>query len=148
MSIFPSEFYTGEVPIVVAPSYSLTDYLIDFETGTIVLNETGQAIIVEGLDALNCQIWRKLNTMKERYLIYSQEYGNTLYELQGYSKANADSLISIKLNEAIVDNYYVLGVRNIETEFDGSLYTVHFQIDTIFGVTRDTVINSLTIRLD
>lgn len=144
MSIFPNDFYTGGVPAIETPTYSLTDYLINMETGEIVLDETGRAIIVEGIDALNCQIWRKLHVREMRYLIYTPEYGNTLDDLFGKSKAYADSVINMKIHDAVVDDYYVLGIKFLETDFDGSTYYVNFQIDTVFGVLDE----SLTINID
>ena len=144
MSIFPTGFYYGKQANATTENYYLKDYLIDMATGEIVLNETGQAIEVEGIEALNCRIWRKLHTRKGLYLIYDEDYGNTLDEVFGKSKSYIDKVIFIKLSEAIVDNYYVTGIKNIETKLENGIYVVNFQIDTVFGIIEE----GLTITMD
>lgn len=145
MALFPKDFYSGTISEPTTVTYSLQDYLINMETGEIVLDEIGRAIIVEGLDALNTQIWRKIHSKKSVYLIYSEDYGNTLDELFGKSKEYIDFVIGQKLKEALVDNYYVTGIKSVETSLleDGT-YRVDFQIDTVFGVSEE----SLTILMD
>lgn len=145
MALFPTDFYSGTVSEPTTVTYSLQDYLINMETGEIVLDELGRVTIVEGLDALNTQIWRKIHCKKGVYLIYSEDYGNTFDELFGKSKEYSDFVIGQKLKEALVDKYYVTGIKSVETSLleDGT-YKVEFQIDTVFGVSEE----SLTISMD
>ena len=135
-SIFSDDFYNNvlnskkdrEVPM-------LYDYLIDISNGHLILDDKGQATIVSGLDAIICQAYRKINTKKGKFNIYSKKYGSRLFELLGQGKVFADDFAQQFLIDCLVDKKYVYKIVNFQSEFKGSTYTIYFQMDTIYGTT-------------
>lgn len=66
MGLFPEDFYNNTQNKIVSTSEIplLKDYAIDLNTGEVLFDENGNAIIVEGIDAVIVQSWRKLHTPK------------------------------------------------------------------------------------
>lgn len=144
-SLFPSDFYNNVKKDVVVESVPLLkDYLIDMETGAVILNELGQATIVTGLDALNCRIWRIIHTLKGQFEIYSKNHGSTFIELMGYSKSVGDTYAYQKLTDALVDNVYIFSVYNVFTTLIDSAYTIDFELETLYGASKQCI----TIPID
>jgi hypothetical protein len=142
MSLLPSDFYNGTVArsstnSAVVPE--LVDYVIDLETGYLVVSDSGQFILCTGLRAVIMQIWRKLHIMKGEFLIYSSSYGNTFSELVGQGKSYADSYIYNKLTDAIVDKIYVKSISNLTTSLTNDKYIVSFTANTIYGDTSQVL---------
>jgi hypothetical protein len=143
--LLPTDFYNGNITSMSSTkSFDSTppllkDYLIDLDTGYLVKNESGQFTIVNGLEAIVMQIWRKLHTPKGVYEIFSKNYGNTFNDLIGYGKGYADSYASSKLTEAIVDNVYVKSINNVKLSLEKDCYTINFTINTIYGDTSSTI---------
>lgn len=139
--LLPTDFYNGNLITSGAFKKStknppmLQDYLIDLETGFPVVSKSGQFTIVEGLEAVVTQIWRKLHIERGVYQIFSSKYGNTFDELKGYGKSYADAFSAKKLKDAIQDGIYVKSVDNIELYLEGSVYTISFTLRTIYGDT-------------
>lgn len=133
-SLFPSDFYDNTINNSTNTQLPmLYDYLIDLETGHLILDEYGRASIVSGANAIIMQTYRKLHIPKDTYYIYPNDYGSSLKDLIGKGKAYADSVISEYLIKALVDNKYVLRVSNIITELNGNNYNVNFTMTTVYG---------------
>jgi hypothetical protein len=139
-SMFPTDFYNGtlitssKLPTRDIPL--LVDYLIDLDTGYPIVSKSGQFTIVEGLEAIVMQMWRKLHIERGIYQIFSSKYGNTFDDLKGKGKSYADAYANKKLIEAVVDKVYVNSVNNVDLSLDGSIYTISFTIDSIYGNTE------------
>ena len=88
MGLFPEDFYNNRIDNVKETETPLLkDYAIDLDTGEIILNEKGQPIIVNGIDAVIAQAYRKIHIDKGKYIIYSNNYGNDFKKLVGKSKS-------------------------------------------------------------
>lgn len=146
LGVLPSDFYNGtnvskssnnnnEIPL-------LRDYLIDLETGYLVKSDSGQFIIVTGLQAIIMQTWRKLHTKQGAYEIFSSKYGNTFDELKGKGKSYGDAYAYIKLQSALVDDKYIKSVDGVSLILEKDKYTINFTLNTIYGDT------SLKINID
>lgn len=139
--LLPTDFYNGNLITSGALKNSsknppmLQDYLINLDTGFPIVSESGQFTIVDGLEAVVTQIWRKLHIERGIYQIFSSKYGNTFNELIGQGKSFADAFAAKKLKDAIQDGIYVKSVDNIKLSLDGSVYTIDFTIRTIYGDT-------------
>lgn len=137
--LLPTDFYNGNlITSGVLKNSSknppmLQDYLIDLDTGFPILSKSGQFTIVEGLEAVVTQIWRKLHIERGVYQIFHQNMG-ILWWTKGYGKSYADAF-SAKLKDAIQDGIYIKSVDNIDLSLDGSFYTISFTIKTIYGDT-------------
>ena len=134
-SLFPTDFYNNtldtkkenELPM-------LYDYLIDLNTGHLVLDEHKRCIIVSGVNAIVVQSYRKIFTPQGQYFIYSNEYGSKLREFIGMGKSYADTFIEDYLNRCLVSNWkYVNKIKNVTTKLVGNHYIVNFQMETVYG---------------
>ena len=119
--LLPTDFYNGSLITSGVLKNTkenppmLQDYLIDLDTGFPILSKSGQFTIVEGLEAIVTQIWRKLHVERGVYQIFSSKYGNTFDELIGKGKSYADAFASQKLQSALVDKVYIKSVNDIKT---------------------------------
>lgn len=106
------------------------EYEIDFETGQL----TGR--IVEGLDAVKVWIWIVLQTAKNRFYIYSQDFGQDFDELVGtsYTQGYVEMEYERMIEECLSGNEYIEGIENYEFRIDekGEIL-INFKIRTIFG---------------
>lgn len=139
MSLFPNDFYNNKLDNVKETEIPLLkDYAIDLETGAIILNNLGQATIVSGLDAVIAQAYRKIHTDKDRYIIYSSQYGSEFKKLIGKSKSYGDTYAYQMLVDCLVDNKYVTGISNFYTDLEQGKYSINFTINSIYGDYSDS----------
>jgi hypothetical protein len=140
----PNDFYNGTL-ITNASIKSnstpplLKDYLIDLDTGYLVVTDSGQFQVVQGLRAVIMQVWRKLHTDNSVYEIFSSKYGNTFKDLIGKGKDFANAYAYSKLESAIVDGVYVTSVDNVKVSLSKSSYFISFIINTIYGNTSEVL---------
>ncbi|KFX56174.1 DUF2634 domain-containing protein [Clostridium botulinum] len=146
MSFFPEDFYSNKAMNRTKKKEIklLKDYAINLDTGEILLDENKKAIIVEGLDAVIVQAWRKIYTKKldpftgDGYLIYSKNFGSQLHKLIGKSKSNGDIYAYQMLHDCLVDGIYVTGINNFSTELEKSCYKINYTIESIYGNKDDS----------
>ncbi|MBW6408959.1 DUF2634 domain-containing protein [Clostridium weizhouense] len=145
MGAFPEDFYNKginlrkkkEVPL-------LKDYAIDLTTGEILLDENKNAIIVEGLDAVIVQAWRKIHTKKldpfakEGYLIYSKNFGSQFHKLIGKGKDYGDTYAYQMLVDCLVNGTYITGISNFSTKLEKSCYKINYTLESIYGSKEDS----------
>ena len=115
---------------------------IDFETGEPLLKEN-EFIILEGKEALKVWVWKTLKTERNKYLIYSDSYGNDLAENIGqiYDKTTKDALMINEIKECLSVNPYITNIYNfnIETKEEGRHPIISFNVDTIYGTAESEV---------
>jgi len=139
MGLFPNDFYNNKIDNVKETEIPLLkDYAIDLNTGEIIVNNLAQATIVSGLDAIITQTYRKLHTDKNRYIIYSNNYGSEFKKLIGKSKSYGDTYAYQMLVDCLVDNKYVTGISDFSTELEQSKYKINFTIKSIYGDYSDS----------
>lgn len=119
---------------------------IDFDTGEFVIQD-GDLVILEGTEALKVWIWKTLKTERNRYLIYSNSYGNDLADNIGqiYDKVTKDALMINEIKECLLVNPYITNVYNfsIETKEEGRHPIINFNVDIIYGTTESEVNTNL-----
>lgn len=146
MGFFPEDFYSNKSTNRTKKKEIklLKDYAINLNTGEILLDENKKAIIVEELDAVIVQAWRKIHTKKidplagEGYLIYGKNFGSKLHKLIGKSKSNGDIYAYQMLHDCLVDGTYVTGINNFSTELEKSCYKINYTIESIYGNKDDS----------
>ena len=115
---------------------------IDFETGEVVLKNE-DFVILEGKEALKVWVWKALKTERNRYLIYSESFGNDLAENIGqiYDKVVKDALMTNEIKECLLVNPYITNVYNfdITTSEGGRHPIISFNVDTIYGTVESEV---------
>lgn len=112
---------------------------IDFNTGEPIL-QNKDFIILEKTNALKVWIWKTLKTERDRYLIYSRDYGNDLIENIGqiYDKKTKDALMINEIKDCLLVNPYITNVYNFSIS-RGRSPVISFNVDTIYGSVESEV---------
>lgn len=109
--------------------YIPREYGINFETGQL----TGE--VVEGLEAVKVWAWLALQTARERYYIYTTDYGQEYEDMIGRGYTN--DYLKAELKRMTVDcltvNPFITGVENFEMSKDGDHVTLSFLMVTNLG---------------
>lgn len=117
--------------------YIPKEYGIDFETGQL----TGK--VVEGLEAVKVWAWLALQTARERYYIYTTDYGQEYEDMigKGYTKDYVKAELKRMTEECLTVNPYIAGIENFEMSKDGDHATLSFLMVTNLGDTEvETVV--------
>lgn len=111
------------------------EYAINFNCGAFLYTEDGKNIILEKNEAIKVWIWKALQVNRNRYSIYSDNYGNEFEELigKGYSKELIDSEMIRLVEECLLINRYIKSVENVTTTFEGSKVIVVVKVKTVYG---------------
>lgn len=139
MSIFPEDYTQGSSSGTTSVTTSTTttpkllkEYAIDFDAGEILLTN-GKFTIVEGIEAVKVRCWLALQIQRNRYIIYPSGIGNNLKSLIGKGLTYINKNIQSTLEDALVDGEYVTAIEDISVTQDGSVVTVDFTINSIYG---------------
>lgn len=94
--------------------------------------------------ALKVWVWKTLKTKRNRYLIYSEDYGNDLIENIGqiYDKTTKDALMINEIKNCLLVNPYITNVYNFSIDGERTPI-ISFSIDTIYGSVESEVSTSL-----
>lgn len=145
MGLFPEDFYNNTIKKTVAKEIPLLkDYAINLKTGELLYGDNKNAIIVEGLDAVIAQSWRKIRTPKldvennEGYFIYGPSFGSRFHKLTGKGKSYGDAYAYQMLVECLVDGAYITGINNVSTTLNKSNYVIDYTMETIYGDYKDS----------
>lgn len=146
MSIFPANADINieeetEIENIKEEFPVFREYKINFSSGELITNDHEKNIIVEKDEALKIWIWKVLQTSKNKWKIYSNNYGNELETLigKGYSKELVDSEVSRYLEECLLANPYIKSIENINVDFEGSKLTINVKTKTIYGEVEASV---------
>lgn len=112
--------------------YIPKEYGIDFETGQL----TGK--VVEGLEAVKVWAWLALQTARERYYIYTTDYGQEYEDMigKGYTKDYLKAELMRMTEECLTVNPYITGIENFGMSKDGDHVTLSFLMVTNLGDTE------------
>lgn len=138
------EIFTDTQQVIVESDLPLfKEIAIDFNTGEPIL-QNGEAIILEKTEALKVWVWKTLKTERNRYLVYSEDYGNDLIENIGqiYDKTTKDALMINEIKTCLLVNPYITNVYNFSIE-GGRSPIISFNVDTIYGTVESEVNTSL-----
>ena len=146
MGLFPADFYNNTIKKTVDKEVPLLkDYAINLKTGELLYDSNKNAIIVEGLDAVIVQAWRKIHTPKldainnEGYFIYGPNFGSQFHKLAGKGKSIGDAFAYQMLVDCIVDKTYVTGINNFSTTLEKSSYSINYTMESIYGNYPDSI---------
>jgi hypothetical protein len=138
------EIFTDTQQVIVEADLPLfKEIAIDFNTGEPIL-QNGEVIILEKTEALKVWVWKTLKTERNRYLVYSEDYGNDLIENIGqiYDKTTKDALMINEIKTCLLVNPYITNVYNFSIE-GGRSPIISFNVDTIYGTVENEVNTSL-----
>jgi len=107
----------------------LYEYGIDFTTG----QPTGEKVY--GSEAVKVWAWNALNTMRYKYMIYSDSYGSDLDTLIGMkiSRITAQSLAKHMVEECLLVNPEIKSVSNFSCDLSKGTGTISCTVNTIYG---------------
>lgn len=111
-----------------------TEILIDFETGEpILLN--GNVQIVEKIEALKIWAWKAINTERYRFQGDTWNYGSEFENLigQGLNTNLMNAELQRNIEDVLLVNPYITGVKNLSFSIDGSKVYYKFSLITIYG---------------
>ena len=105
------------------------EYEIDFSTGQL----TGKK--VRGAEAVKMWAWLALQTPKQRFSIYTDDYGENFEDLIGkeYSLEMITSEMKRMITDCLSRNVYIQGIEDFECEIAGDTVSASFTLKTIFG---------------
>ena len=129
--IFPS--YKGQEKTNTLPIPK--DIAIDFTTGNPII-ENNDFVIVEKDEAIKVWCYYALKINKDRFIIYSPNYGSTLEELIGNNYVDNDKYeLEKKVSDCLLVSPYIRSVDNVDVEFDSETgeLTGDIYITTIYS---------------
>ena len=137
MGLFPESFYNNTLPKKVAKKEKeiplLKDIKQDIETGKFILDNKGDFIIVEGMEALLQIVVKKLNDERGKWIIYSKEHGSRLYALNGKSSETVKMYAKQFIDQALVDKVYITEIKDLQIiKEEATYYTIEFTIVSIY----------------
>ncbi|MBO0537905.1 DUF2634 domain-containing protein [Clostridium botulinum] len=139
MSIFPDETIENAEGITETLHKEelklYKEYATDFNTGQFLYDDTGKNIIVEKNEAIKIWIWKALQTSRNRYLIYSSNYGHDFETIigKGYNKNLINSELERLIEECLLANPYITEILEINTDFKGSKLYIYVTVKTVYG---------------
>jgi hypothetical protein len=130
MSLFP--FATDTEIALATPEVtasSIREYEIDFKSGRL----TGR--IVEGIEALCIWAYLALKAWRYRWIIYSWDYGNEVYDLIGnsYSEEYLRSECRRYVEECLLENEHITGIEDLEVSQIKDALSIKFKMITDVG---------------
>ena len=129
--IFPS--YQGQEKTNTLPIPK--DIAIDFTTGDPII-ENDDFVIVEKDEAIKVWCYYALKINKDRFIIYSPNYGSTLEELIGNNYVDNDKYeLEKKVSDCLLVSPYIKSVDKVEAEFNSETgeLTGEIYITTIYS---------------
>lgn len=121
---------------------------IDFETGEPIIKRD-EIVVLEGKEALKVWIWKVLKTERNRYKIYSENYGNDLKENIGlvYDETTRRAIIQNEIIECLMVNPYITSVNDFTVELDEERRhpVFNFTVSTIYGEIIDKEVEAIAI---
>lgn len=129
--IFPS--YQGQEKTNALPIPR--DFSIDFTTGDPII-ENDDFVIVEKDEAIKVWCYYALKINKDRFIIYSPQYGSTLEDLIGNNYVDNDKYeLEKKVSDCLLVSPYIRSVNKVNAEFDSETgeLTGEIYITTIYS---------------
>ena len=129
--IFPS--YKGQEKTNTLPIPK--DIAIDFTTGNPIIKDN-DFVIVEKDEAIKVWCYYALKINKDRFIIYSPQYGSTLEEMIGNNYVDNDKYkLEKKVSDCLLVSPYIKSVDKVEAEFNSETgeLTGEIYITTIYS---------------
>ncbi|GEO28149.1 hypothetical protein AAC03nite_39340 [Alicyclobacillus acidoterrestris] len=116
------------------PVYATYDW--DFDVGDFKLVD-GKLVLLTGLDYLKVWIQKILRTVKGTLLYTDTSYGFEGYSLvgQNFNPAYTQSEYQRMIQDTLLQNSAITAVSGFSFSQVGSLLTISFTVDSIFGTT-------------
>lgn len=104
-------------------------YKIDFEKGEIY------PVFIDGTEAIKQAVKKAIKTIRDKYLIYSSDYGCEIYYLKGksYSKEYLQIEVPRLIKEALMVDDRIEATENFIVDVIDDELHVSFEVVSIYG---------------
>lgn len=132
MTLFPMFSTPVAGGSVDLPLY--TDVAMDYDAGTPRW-ESGQPVVVTGLEAVKSWAWRAIKTERYRWSCFTWDYGCELESLIGqpYREDTRLSEAVRYVEEALTVSPYITAASASVEGFSGSTLQISVQVKTVYG---------------
>ena len=110
-----------------------------FSNRSYNVSQTAIRGFVDELEALSQAIRKRLSTQQYEYPIYSFYYGVDWRDLIGQDEEYVRAEMKRMIQETLAEDDRIEEVENFVFEFLGTVCTCTFDVESIFGVTREAV---------
>ena len=131
VGIFPT--YQGQEKINALPIPR--DIAIDFATGEPII-ENNDFVVVEKDEAIKVWCYYALKISRDKFIIYSPQYGSTLEDLKGNNYIDAYKYeLEKRVTDCLLVSPYIKSVDKVEANFDSETgeLTGEIYITTIYS---------------
>jgi hypothetical protein len=127
MYAIPQGSAAGELPLY-------TDVAMDYTAGTPRW-ESGNPVIVSGLEAVKSWAWRAVATARYRYQCFSWSYGCELESLVGqpYQADTKRSEAARYVQDALLVSPYITDCQVEDVAFEGDTLHLNVTFTTVYG---------------
>ena len=119
--------------------YTKTEPAFDFQKGDFIIN--GRPKMTVGRERIKNWVQKILNTQKGRYKIYNGTgYGINIEDTfvgKNYNRDYIRSEVKREITEILTANEDIVSIDNFNMEVDGSLLTVSFTVNSVYGDIND-----------
>lgn len=132
MSLFPLFSLPASGAAERLPLY--TDVAMDYDAGTPRW-ESGNPVLVTGLEAVKSWAWRAVATARYRWPIFDWSYGCELEDLVGhpYQQDTKRSEAARYIQDALLVCPYIKSVNVTGATFSGSVFHMTVALSTVYG---------------
>ena len=120
--------------------YTKTEPAFDFQKGGFIIIN-GRPKMTVGRERIKNWVQKILNTQKGRYKIYNGTgYGINIEDTfvgKNYNRDYIRSEVKREITEILTANEDIVSIDNFNMEVDGSLLTVSFTINSVYGDIND-----------
>ena len=120
--------------------YTKTEPAFDFQKGDFVIIN-GRPKRAVGKERVKNWVQKILNTQKGRYKIYNGTgYGINIEDTfvgKNYNRDYIRSEVKREITEMLTANEDIVSIDNFNMEVDGSLLTVSFTVNSVYGDIND-----------
>lgn len=135
MTLFPMFSVPAAAQSTALPLY--TDVAMDYDKGEPRW-ESGNPVIVSGLEAVKSWAWRAIATERYRWPIFTWSYGCELRTLVGqpYLAETKRSEATRYASEALMVSPYITSVTVKEVAFEDSTLHLEVEFESVYGKER------------
>lgn len=109
-----------------------TDIAIDFTTGEpVIIN--GDFVVVTENEAIKVWCYFALKTAKNRFLMFSRNYGSKFEDELVGKEYISDNKIEELIKYCLLVNQYIKSIDSVNCEFEGSRIILEIELTTIYG---------------
>ena len=120
--------------------YTKTEPAFDFQKGDFIIIN-GRPKMTVGSERIKNWVQKILNTQKGRYKIYNGTgYGINIEDTfvgKNYNRDYIRSEVKREITEMLTANEDIVSIDNFNMEVDGSLLTVSFTVNSVYGDIND-----------